>query len=173
MATEEQVKDFLAGCNCCTDKTYFTVSWGPIGCMPDHSSIGYETFEEAKEALIEELKDREFMAGDLMEDNEEEAEAYCHMAEEANLLNKAELENVSPGPGVIGWGMHFFITKDEAEANRDEYSDSQCDCCRTSLIGARLHMEGYHPEKKEIMDLGVVCEECRYELEYGAGSFES
>ena len=58
----------------------FVALWNLPGCLPEMAPMEFETFDEAKRAIIDELKSREDQA-----DDEEEAEDFCHLAEDVNL----------------------------------------------------------------------------------------
>lgn len=167
MATEKQLTDFIGDCNSATEKQYFVLCSSLYGCMPD-SWAEYESFDDAKAAMIEALKDREIGYSESGE--EDMAEIFCHLAEEANLLLESECDTNSPGASVVGGGHHFWIHKD-TDPGYNEFSNQACDCCG-GLPGERYTMEGYNSWTQEIEELGEICKACRYELEYGAGSFE-
>lgn len=63
-----------------TESPRYVVGWNLCGYMPDSEPAEVEDFETAKRCLIDDLKRAEEDA-----ESEEEAEDYCHAAEDVNL----------------------------------------------------------------------------------------
>lgn len=59
----------------------YVAMWNIPGCMPEMEPVECETFDEAKREIINEL----LHSADDYHENESEAEAFTHMAEDVNL----------------------------------------------------------------------------------------
>jgi hypothetical protein len=66
----------------------YTAGYNLPGCLPEMEPQRFDTFDEAKRFVIRELKQGEDTA-----ENEDEAERFCHTAEDVNLES---------GPFAIG-----------------------------------------------------------------------
>lgn len=60
----------------------YSAGWNMPGYLPEMDPMEFGTFEEAKQFILNELT----FAEDATE-NEEDAEEFCHMAEEINLYS--------------------------------------------------------------------------------------
>lgn len=61
--------------------TSYVVRWNLPGCMPDCDPAEFDTLDEARRYLIGVLKRNEDSA-----ESEDDAEEWCALAEEANLI---------------------------------------------------------------------------------------
>jgi hypothetical protein len=72
----------------------FYAGWNTPGCLPETPYEEFDTFEDAREYLVDALK--RFEDDEATEDNEAGAEAFCHAAEDVNLW----------APGDSGWVIY-------------------------------------------------------------------
>lgn len=61
----------------------YVALWNMPGCLPEMEPMEFETFDEAKRAIIDELKAAEDRA-----ESEDEAEDFCSLAEDVNLESR-------------------------------------------------------------------------------------
>ena len=60
--------------------TKYVAVWNIPGCLPEMEPMEFDSFDEAKRAIIDALKEAEDGA-----ETEAEAEKFCHLAEDVNL----------------------------------------------------------------------------------------
>lgn len=82
----------------------FVAGWNLPGHLPDEEPAGFDTFYEAKQYVIDELKQAEDEAGER--GDEETAEDFCHAAEDVNL--KSSPFEIIAGP------FCFFVMESQA-----------------------------------------------------------
>lgn len=81
-----------------SDHNEYTAGWNAPGYLPDSDPGEFDTFDDAKRYIIEELKRQEDEAG---EDDEELAEDFAALAEDVNL--ESEPFSVMGPDGYAYW----------------------------------------------------------------------
>lgn len=61
----------------------YVAMWNLPGCLPEMEPADFDTFEDAKTYIIDALKTQEDAA-----ESEEDAETFCHAAEDVNLESR-------------------------------------------------------------------------------------
>ena len=73
----------------------YTALWNMPGCLPEMEPATFESFDEAKRFLIDEMKTQEDIYG-CEGDSENDAEEFCHTAEDVNLWSSPCCTDIMP-----------------------------------------------------------------------------
>jgi hypothetical protein len=94
------------------------VGWNMVGYMPESEPYAFESHAEAKQALIDDLL--RFADQEGMADNEDEAEALTHVAEELNLVSATDNGGHGEWGEIVG-NMSYWLNYD-AEVRPAHYN---------------------------------------------------
>jgi len=151
----DKYRDFQGECNSVTVKRVYPAGWNMAGYIPDCEPGFYDTFDEAKRAVIALLEDAEETASEAGQ--EDHAEGYCAAAEDVNLESK-------PFCAIVNHNAYWVADPQEVEQG---FNVGGCDCCNDNLACDTMPVEGYNPTTKSVEDLGEICGECLYCITYG------